>query len=92
MASRFEPVTDPDKAWEYRQAGVLYWRPNKILAYLEADMLYYTRDGKVGKSYGGHAHGPYGEYCVPAIQENMRHCTYGILVEEDAEQTDSIYG
>lgn len=26
MASRFEPVTDPDKAWEYRQAGLLYWQ------------------------------------------------------------------
>ena len=24
MSSRFVPVTDPDKAWEYRQAGLLY--------------------------------------------------------------------
>ena len=27
MASRFEPVTDADLAWEYRKAGLLYyWR------------------------------------------------------------------
>lgn len=25
MASRFEPVTDPVLAWEYRKAGLLYW-------------------------------------------------------------------
>lgn len=29
MASRFEPVTDPDKAWEYRQAGLLYWQSSE---------------------------------------------------------------
>ena len=25
MSSKFVPVTCPDKAWEYRQAGMLYW-------------------------------------------------------------------
>ena len=29
MGSRFVPVTDPDKAWEYRQAGLLYWRKRR---------------------------------------------------------------
>ena len=54
MASRFEPVTDPDKAWEYRQAGVLYWFhypslwvPVKADAYMnrdrQASMMYDDR-------------------------------------------------
>lgn len=29
MGSRFVPITDPDKVWEYRQAGLLYWRASR---------------------------------------------------------------
>lgn len=29
MASKFVPVTDPDKVWEYRQAGILYFSPSR---------------------------------------------------------------
>lgn len=29
MASRFVPIADPGKVWEYRQAGLLYWRSSR---------------------------------------------------------------
>ena len=29
MASRFVPITDPDKVWEYRQAGLLYFSSSR---------------------------------------------------------------
>mgnify|MGYP001770384102 CR=1 FL=1 len=29
MGSRFVPVTDPDKVWEYRQAGLLYFSSSR---------------------------------------------------------------
>lgn len=29
MASKFVPVTDPDKVWEYRQAGLLYFSSSR---------------------------------------------------------------
>ena len=69
MASRFVHLTDP----------------KQVSRYLEADMLYYLLDGQIGKSCGGPAYGPYDKESLNAITENMRHCTYGILVEEDED-------
>lgn len=45
MASRFEPVTDPVLAWEYRKAGLLYWRKWR-------DKYELTRDDWSGSSEG----------------------------------------
>ena len=49
MASRFEPVTDPDKAWEYRQAGVLYWRPNRHSEWNTADLASFDQKEAYGE-------------------------------------------
>jgi hypothetical protein len=76
VASRFVQLTDIEQ----------------VLNYLEADLLHYTHEGVVGKCIGGPEHGPYRtEEAYENLTHAMRNCTYGILVEEDAEQTDEAY-
>ena len=50
MASRFERLTDPDKAWEYRQVGLLYWlSPFSLWVPIKADTV--SRDRQASMMY-----------------------------------------
>lgn len=76
MASRFVQLTDPEQ----------------VMNYLEADLLYCQHYGVVSKCRGGPEYGPYRTNdAYENLADSMRRCTYGILVEEDAEQTDEAY-